>query len=51
MVKILRVNMGDRTTTYEDVPERYRFLGGRGLTSTFIHDEVCLLYTSPSPRD
>jgi aldehyde:ferredoxin oxidoreductase len=40
MAKILRVNMTDRTATYEDVPEKYRFLAGRGLTSTIIHDEV-----------
>jgi len=40
MPKILRVNMTDRTVTYEDVPEKYRYLGGRGLTSTLIHDEV-----------
>ncbi|HEY75511.1 MAG TPA: aldehyde ferredoxin oxidoreductase [Thermoflexia bacterium] len=40
MPKILRVNMTDRTATYEDVPERYKFLGGRGLTSTIVYDEV-----------
>jgi aldehyde:ferredoxin oxidoreductase len=40
MSKILRVNMADRTATYEDVPEKYKFLAGRGLTSTIIHDEV-----------
>jgi aldehyde:ferredoxin oxidoreductase len=40
MAKILRVNMTDRTATYEDVPDEYKFLGGRGLTSTIVHDEV-----------
>jgi aldehyde:ferredoxin oxidoreductase len=40
MSKILRVNMTDRTTAYEDAPETYKFLAGRGLTSTMIHDEV-----------
>jgi len=40
MPKILRVNMTDRTVTYEDVPDKYRFLGGRGLTSTIVYDEV-----------
>lgn len=40
MSKILRVNMTDRTVKYEDVPEKYRYLGGRGLTSTIIYDEV-----------
>jgi aldehyde:ferredoxin oxidoreductase len=40
MAKILRVNMTDRTATYEDVPEKYQHLAGRGLTSTMIYDEV-----------
>ena len=40
MAKILRVNMTDRTVKYEDVPEKYRSMGGRWLTSTLISDEV-----------
>ncbi len=40
MAKMLRVNMTDRTATYEDVPEKYKFLAGRGLTSTMVYDEV-----------
>ncbi len=40
MSKIMRVNMTDRTVAYEDVPEKYKLLGGRGLTSTIIYDEV-----------
>jgi len=40
MSKILRINMTDRTATYEDVPEKYKFLAGRGLTSTMVYDEV-----------
>jgi len=40
MAKILRVNMTDRTATYEDVPDKYKLLGGRGLTSTIVYDEV-----------
>jgi aldehyde:ferredoxin oxidoreductase len=40
MSRILRVNMTDRTATYEDVPDKYKFLGGRGLTSTIVCDEV-----------
>jgi len=40
MSKILRVNMTDRTVQYEDVPEKYRFLGGRGLSSSIVCDEV-----------
>ena len=37
---ILRMNMTDRTYRLEDVPEAYKQLGGRGLTSTIVHDEV-----------
>ncbi|HHN93569.1 MAG TPA: aldehyde ferredoxin oxidoreductase [Anaerolineae bacterium] len=39
MSKILRINMTDRTATYEDVPDKYKYLGGRGLTSSIIYDE------------
>ncbi|NIO04954.1 MAG: aldehyde ferredoxin oxidoreductase [Proteobacteria bacterium] len=37
---ILRINMTDRSYQLEDVPKAYKLLGGRGLTSTIIHDEV-----------
>jgi aldehyde:ferredoxin oxidoreductase len=37
---ILRINMTDRSYKLQDVPEAYKMLGGRGLTSTIIHDEV-----------
>ncbi|MGQ9516019.1 MAG: aldehyde ferredoxin oxidoreductase family protein [Anaerolineae bacterium] len=37
---ILRINMTDRTYRLEDVPAAYKNLGGRGLTSTIVHDEV-----------
>ena len=40
MAQILRVNMTDRTAAYEDVPNEYKFLGGRGLTSTIVYNEV-----------
>ncbi|HAM55647.1 MAG TPA: aldehyde ferredoxin oxidoreductase, partial [Candidatus Rokubacteria bacterium] len=40
MSRLLRVNMTDRTTTYEEVPEHYRHWGGRGLTSMVIAREV-----------
>jgi aldehyde:ferredoxin oxidoreductase len=40
MPKFLRVNMTDRTAVYEDVPEAYKNLAGRGLTSTIVFDEV-----------
>ncbi|MGC9522014.1 MAG: aldehyde ferredoxin oxidoreductase family protein [Anaerolineae bacterium] len=37
---MLRLNMTDRSYKLEEVPERYKQLGGRGLTSTVIYDEV-----------
>ncbi|PKM80165.1 MAG: aldehyde ferredoxin oxidoreductase [Firmicutes bacterium HGW-Firmicutes-14] len=37
---ILRVNMSDLSVKKEDVPEKYRLLGGRVLTSTVVADEV-----------
>jgi len=40
MNKILRVNMTDLTTTFEDVPEKYKLMGGRWLTSSIVADEV-----------
>ena len=40
MAKLLRVNMADRTAALQDLPEAYRDLGGRGLSSTIIYDEV-----------
>ena len=40
MSKILRVNMTDRTAKFEQVPEKYKLMGGRWLTSSIISDEV-----------
>ncbi len=37
---ILRVNMTDRTYRLDEVPAGYKNLGGRGLTSTMVRDEV-----------
>jgi len=37
---ILRVNMTDRTYRFSEVPEAYKNLGGRGMTSTIVNDEV-----------
>jgi len=39
-MKIVRVNMSNRTITVEELPEKYRLLGGRALTSRIIADEV-----------
>jgi aldehyde:ferredoxin oxidoreductase len=36
----IRVNMTDSTYKVEDVPAAYKDLGGRGLTSTLVADEV-----------
>ena len=40
MFKILRINMADLIVKSEDVPEAYQGLGGRGLTSAMILEEV-----------
>ncbi|HSJ56800.1 MAG TPA: aldehyde ferredoxin oxidoreductase C-terminal domain-containing protein [Anaerolineae bacterium] len=40
MDKLLRINMTNRTYSLVDLPEQYRQLGGRGLTSTIVADEV-----------
>jgi len=40
MSRILRVNMTNLTAQPEVVPEKYETLGGRGLTSTIVADEV-----------
>ncbi|MDR7434985.1 MAG: aldehyde ferredoxin oxidoreductase C-terminal domain-containing protein [Armatimonadota bacterium] len=40
MAKLLRVNMTDLKATYEEVPEVYRYWGGRGLTSMITSREV-----------
>jgi aldehyde:ferredoxin oxidoreductase len=40
MQKIFRVNMSDLTTKVEEVPTAWTGLGGRGLTSTIVAQEV-----------
>ena len=40
MERILRINMADRTATFEEVPEKYKNRAGRWLTSSIVHDEV-----------
>ncbi len=37
---ILRINMTDQSFKLEELPQAYKLLAGRGLTSTIIHDEV-----------
>ena len=40
MDRILRINLSNRTASYEPMPEKYRNRAGRWLTSSIIHDEV-----------
>lgn len=37
---VIRINMTDRSYSLEEAPAPLRTLGGRGLTSTIVHDEV-----------
>ena len=39
-MKIYRVNMTDLSFKMEEVPERWKLLGGRSLTSTIVSEEV-----------
>lgn len=39
-MKILRVDMRKKAVQYQDVPEEYRFFGGRGLIARIMNDEV-----------
>lgn len=39
-LKIIRVNVANGSISIEPVPEKYALLGGRGLTSQIISDEV-----------
>lgn len=39
-MRILRLNMADRTYCLEEVPESLRNLGGRGVTSSIVQAEV-----------
>jgi aldehyde:ferredoxin oxidoreductase len=36
----IRVNMKDQTYKVEPVPEAYKYLAGRAMTSTLVADEV-----------
>jgi aldehyde:ferredoxin oxidoreductase len=39
-MKFLKVNMSNKTTGFEEIPQAYLGLGGRGLTSVMINSEV-----------
>ncbi len=47
----VRVNMTDRTYSVTDVPEKYKHLAGRGLTSSVIADEVPALCHALGPNN
>ncbi len=51
MSKILRVDMADLTCRMEEVPERFRLLGGRALTSTIVAEEVPPLCHALGPNN
>ncbi len=40
MAKILRVDLTSRKSSWEEMPERYKGLGGRGLTSAIVASDV-----------
>ncbi len=40
MARILRINLSNETFTWQDVPQAYQGLGGRGLTSAIVAGEV-----------
>ena len=39
-MKLIRVNMTDQSVRVEAIPAEYQMLGGRGLTSLLIDNEV-----------
>ena len=39
-MKLIRVNMTDQSIRIEKRPAEYKMLGGRGLTSVMINNEV-----------
>ena len=48
---ILRLNMTDRTYRLDEVPAAYKNLGGRGVTSTIVCDEVSPLCHPLGPNN
>lgn len=48
---ILRINVSDLSYKLEDVPEKYRLLYGRGLTSQIVFDEVPPLCHALGPNN
>lgn len=50
-MRIVRVNMGEGTVELSAVPEKYRLLGGRALTSQLVADEVPATCEPLGPRN
>ena len=51
MSKILRVNMSNLSSKWEKVPKKYDHLGGRGITSTIVANEVDPLAEPLGPKN
>ena len=47
-MKFIRVNMGTKAVSTEDVPEQYKGLGGRGLTSVMINEHLICFHGNSS---
>jgi len=43
--------MTDRSFSLEEIPEKYKYLAGRGMTSTLVHDEVPALCHPLGPNN
>lgn len=50
-MKFLKVNMSNQTIGFEEVPQAYMGLGGRGLTSNMINSEVPALCDPLGPEN
>jgi len=48
---ILRINVSDHSYKLEEVPEKYKFLYGRALTSQIVYDEVPPLCHALGPNN
>ena len=39
-MKILRIDMSTQTSSFEDLPDDWKILGGRGLSAKILNKEV-----------
>ena len=51
MSKIVRVNMNKLSSKWENVPKKYVHLGGRGITSAIVANEVDPLAEPLGPKN